>query len=80
MEPFLINVEFDKTSDQQSSSHEGEEFIYVLEGEAIFKYGTDVYTLKKGDSIYFDSIVHHLLTTNSESETAKVLAVTYMPQ
>lgn len=80
MEPFIINVEYIKNTDKEQSSHEGEEFLYVLEGEVIFTYGSETHSLKQGDSIYFDSVIHHYLTTKSESETAKVLAVTYMPQ
>lgn len=61
------------------SSHEGEEFLYVLEGEAQICYGKEKYILKKGDSIYFDSIVPHHIGSASETEYAKMLAVVYMP-
>lgn len=61
------------------SSHEGEEFLYVLEGEAQISYGKEKYILKKGDSIYFDSIVPHHIGSASETESAKMLAVIYMP-
>lgn len=61
------------------SSHEGEEFLYVLEGEAMISYGKERYHLKAGDSIYYDSIVPHHIGSASESESAKMLAVIYIP-
>ena len=42
-----------------SSSHEGEEFLYVLEGTIEVIYGQNNYVLETGDSIYYDSIVSH---------------------
>ena len=78
MEPLIIDVQYlDDTN--KMSNHEGEEFMYVLEGEIKITYGTDTYNLKKGESIYYDSIVPHIITTPSESQKAKVLAVLYIP-
>ena len=39
--------------------HEGEEFIFVLEGEVEARLGDEVILLKEGDSIYFESEVPH---------------------
>ncbi len=78
MEPFLINVTADCDQEAVLSSHEGEEFIYVLEGSIKINYGKDIYVLHAGESIYYDSIVEHLVTSNA-CETAKILAVVYTP-
>ncbi len=78
MEPFVINVEY-TAPDQPLSSHEGEEFIYVLEGPVEIRYGAETYTLGQGDSIYYDSVVPHCLTSVAPSQKAKVLAVVYTP-
>lgn len=78
METFSITIEPCGHSDFVLSSHEGEEFVYVLEGEIEIKYGAKTYLLKKDDSIYYDSIVpHHVHSSNGEA--AKVLAVIYTP-
>lgn len=78
MDPFLIDIEPSSEHEIAMSSHEGEEFIYVLSGVVEIKYGKDTYTLNPGDSIYYDSIVaHHVHTANSEK--AKILAVVYTP-
>ena len=78
MEPFIVDIEPGLQSDHMLSSHEGEEFIYVLEGEVEINYGKETYTLAKGDSIYLDSIVlHNVHAANQNS--ARILAVVYAP-
>ncbi len=57
MEPFIITVH--PGEDRELSEHEGEEFMYVLDGTIEVEYGKDLYTLTQGDSIYLDSIVPH---------------------
>lgn len=78
MEPLIIEVDYMDDS-QEFSKHEGEEFIYVLDGSITIKYGTEVHNLSKGDSIYYDSIVPHLVSSTAKGQTAKILAVTYTP-
>jgi len=56
MEPFIIHAPFDIT---RTYTHEGEEFIYVMDGQLEFCYGEDTYILNPGDNIYFDAIVPH---------------------
>jgi len=77
MEPFLITAE-PTDGDYELSSHEGEEFIYVLEGVLEIVYGTDAIVLEAGDSIYYDSIVPHHVHAAGDA-TAKFLAVVYAP-
>lgn len=78
MEPFIVEIEPGQQSDYMLSSHEGEEFIYVLEGEIEINYGKELYRLAKGDSIYLDSIVLHNVHAGN-SMSAKILAVVYAP-
>jgi transcriptional regulator with XRE-family HTH domain len=78
MEPFIVDIEPGLQSDYMLSSHEGEEFIYVLEGEIEINYGKEVYRLAKGDSIYLDSIVLHNVHAGNNN-SAKILAVVYAP-
>jgi len=56
MEPFFITVSNKKGPPFQ---HEGEEFLYVLEGTLEFYFKDKTIILKKGDSIYFDSALPH---------------------
>lgn len=78
MEPFIIDVHPPETEDYKLSSHEGEEFIYVMEGEIEILYGQDKYIVSNGDSIYYDSIVPHDLHSYGGKD-AKILAVVYTP-
>ena len=77
IEPFIIDIQFGKDDKYVLSAHEGEEFIYVLEGEVEINYGKDVYLLTQGDSIFYDSIVEHHV--HAKEGKAKILAVVYAP-
>jgi transcriptional regulator with XRE-family HTH domain len=78
MEPFIIDIKPSKDKEFHLSSHQGEEFLYVLSGEIEISYGSEVYNITEGESIYYDSIVnHHIHTGNDKS--ARILAVVYSP-
>lgn len=77
MEPFIIEVNAN-ADEYILSTHEGEEFIFVMDGEIEVVYGKEKKHLKTGDSIYYDSIVpHHVHAAGNKN--AKVLAVVYVP-
>jgi mannose-6-phosphate isomerase-like protein (cupin superfamily) len=77
MEPFVISIKASTDSEPSLSSHEGEEFLYVLEGEIKVVYGKETYYLAKGESLYYDSVVDHMVSAvNSD---AKIIAVVYTP-
>jgi len=73
MEPFLLMPAFDEKA---IFSHDGEEFMYILEGVHEFVYDNKKYTLHEGDSIYFDSRVPHTGRSMGKKR-AKILAVMY---
>ena len=77
MEPFLIDVHPPEIENYQLSSHEGEEFIFVMNGEIEVLYGKETYLVSEGDSIYYDSVVPHDL--HAHGDDAKILAVVYTP-
>lgn len=79
MEPFYISIDYTDNDRKNYSTHEGEEFIFVLEGTVDLYYGTEKHTLGFGESAYYDSIVPHLVTVPNKESTAKLLAVTYTP-
>lgn len=56
MEPYLITV---NSQGRSSFRHDGEEFLFVLEGTLEFSFGGEKYILKPGYSIYFDSGIEH---------------------
>jgi transcriptional regulator with XRE-family HTH domain len=76
MEPFIVDIEGE--ADQKKSTHEGEEFIYVMEGRLNIEYGQDTFPLNAGDSIYYDSIVPHRVLS-ADKNPARIIAVIYTP-
>ncbi|MBP5507900.1 MAG: cupin domain-containing protein [Prevotella sp.] len=78
MEPFIIDINPTEKQEYHLSDHEGEEFIYVMSGEVEIEYGKQKYTLKEGDSIFYDSIVKHHVH-GAPGKSAKILAVVYIP-
>jgi transcriptional regulator with XRE-family HTH domain len=78
MEPFLIDINPSITHEPILSSHEGEEFIFVLQGSVKINYGKEIHILHKGESIYYDSIVDHLVSA-VDNEPAQIVAVVYTP-
>jgi len=77
MEPFLIDVHPPEVEDYKLSSHEGEEFIFVMNGEIEVLYGKETYLVSEGDSIYYDSVVPHEL--HAHEGEARILAMVYTP-
>ena len=73
MQPFIVKAAFNEKSIFQ---HEGEEFIYVLEGKYLFIYDGKEYIMEPGDSVYFDSGVPHSARSLGKKQ-AKVLAIMY---
>ncbi|MDR1332573.1 MAG: XRE family transcriptional regulator [Tannerella sp.] len=78
MEPFLVDVLPVEGDGFVSSTHEGEEFIFVLAGVIEISYGKQAYVLEEGDCIYYDSIVAHNVHA-AGSEPARILGVIYTP-
>jgi len=58
MQPFLFVARKGEVK-PHLLSHEGEEFIYIIDGEMKMQIGDTQYTLKTGDSMYFNTIQKH---------------------
>jgi len=77
MEPFLVEFDNRQWDDSLFFSHEGdEEFIYVTEGELDFHYSNEVFNMRVGDSIYYDSSQPHGWVAVGEGK-ARAVAVMY---
>ena len=73
MEALIVQLE--EAPGEDTSVHDGEEFIYVLSGVALLKIGEDSFELHPGDSVYYLSTTPHLIS--AKSGTATILAVIY---
>jgi len=80
MDPFVITITPSGETDHELVGHEGEEWLYGLEGEVEIAYGKNdnIYVLHPGESIYYDSIVPHQVRAHNQ-QGAKFLAVVYTP-
>lgn len=73
MEAFLVLLEEDP--EKEISLHEGEEFIFVLDGEVVLEIGEDQFVLEPGDSAYYlSTTAHHIAAKQGK---ATILAVMY---
>jgi transcriptional regulator with XRE-family HTH domain len=79
MEPFLVSLEPATVKSEKLSAHDGEEFIFILEGEMEAILGDHKDVLYPGDSIYYDSAIPHKVQCHREIPT-KILAVIWTPQ
>jgi quercetin dioxygenase-like cupin family protein/ribosome-binding protein aMBF1 (putative translation factor) len=72
MEPFIVTLLPGASAEQ--STHDGQEFIYVLEGvmEVLIEDKSEL--LQPGDAVYYDSTTNHLVRAHG-ANPAKILAV-----
>jgi transcriptional regulator with XRE-family HTH domain len=75
MESFLVTLTGEE-KEVELSSHDGEEFILVIEGEVRVMLGDRSETLKEGDTIYYLSTIPHALVSAGATQ-AVILAVIY---
>ncbi|MBW1980275.1 MAG: helix-turn-helix transcriptional regulator [Deltaproteobacteria bacterium] len=75
MEPFLVTLA-PTEEELPGSVHEGEEFLYVLEGEMEVIIGEHRDVLYPGDSIYYHSSTPHLVKCHRSTPT-RIIAVLF---
>ena len=73
MEALVVQLEEDP--EKEISVHEGEEFIFVLDGVVELGIGEDSFALEPGDSAYYLSTTPHHIA--AQSGKATILAVLY---
>jgi len=76
IEALLAEIEPCQRKEDELVSHEGEEFIYVVEGELKIRLDKETYFLRKGDSIQFSSMIPHSLSNPGKEKTVLVIAQT----
>jgi len=74
MEPFLIEFRKLDSDEIVFMTHEGEEFLYVIEGKIEFRTVNRSEVLEPGDSIYLESELSHSFRCAND-KPAKALAV-----
>lgn len=77
MEPIMVEI-LPNGLYTDESSHEGEEFGYVLQGQIELQVGKRTYKIRKGESFYYRSNVDHRIS-NPNKKTAQLLMVSTPP-
>lgn len=75
MEPMFIRIMPDEA--HETSSHEGEEFMVVVSGKVLIRYGKEETVIEEGDSVYFNAVVPHYV--GAVDGPAEIYAVIYTP-
>ena len=75
MDPLFIRITPDEI--KETSSHAGEEFIIVVSGKILVKYGQEERILEAGDSAYYNAVVPHYI--GAIDGPAEIYAVLYTP-
>ena len=65
MEPHLFRIA-PQSGSGESYHHEGEEFLYILQGELQISLEGEEYHLQPGDSFYFESATPHSWKNRAE--------------
>ena len=78
LKPFKITIEAGENHKGVGYQHEGEEFVYVLEGSVDITVGDHVNSLKPGESLHFNSGIKHNLK-NTGKEKAELIVIVYSP-
>ena len=73
MEALIVQLE--RSKDKEISVHNGEEFIFVLDGIVNLTIGKETWNLDPGDSAYYLSTTSHFITAKTKKAT--ILAVLY---
>ena len=75
MEPFLLTFD-PRVTDARPLAHEGQEFVFVLEGSIELTYDGKRTVLRPGDSAYLDARRPHLFRGLGEAPSRMVAVVT----
>ncbi len=79
MEPAIVTAKGKSHEDEvEMAVHDGQEFVYVLEGRIEITLGNNKYVLKKGDAAYwYGSIPHKGISLSKKP--AKTLNIHFVP-
>lgn len=75
---YLVTLDPKKEHEMVAYQHDGEEFMFVIDGKVEVKVGEDIHVIKKGEHVHFNSgIQHHL--RNLSSKISTLIVVVYTP-
>ena len=78
VEPYMITLT-DESDTFPFFQHSGSEFIYLLDGGMSYRHGDRVYTMKPGDSLFFDATVPHGPESLDDLPCNFIAVIAYLP-
>lgn len=75
---YMVTLDPKKEHEMVAYKHQGEEFVYVMEGRVQVQVGEEIHVIKKGGNLHFNSEVPHNLK-NLSAKQSKLLVVVYTP-
>lgn len=75
MMPVLIKINKGGKTHAEKARPGIEKFIYVVEGKVEANIGEEKYTLTKGDTLYFESLVPHFFKNLNDNESRLLCAI-----
>ena len=78
VEPYMITLT-DESDTFPFFQHSGSEFIYMLHGGMSYRHGDRVYTMKPGDSLFFDATVPHGPESLDDLPCNFIAVIAYLP-
>lgn len=75
---YIVTLDPNKEHEMVAYQHEGEEFVYVLDGKVEIQVNEEANLLSKGESLHFNSAKTHNLK-NLSTRQSKLLVVVYTP-
>lgn len=73
---FGIIAEVPPLWESERAAHEGEDFIYIIEGAEVVKVGEVEYTLNAGDTIHYDASIPHSWGNRTDTPTKSLFVGT----
>lgn len=66
LEPFLVTLQPGAGADTKPITHNGQEFVYCVEGQVEYQVSGDRFTLSQGDSLLFEAAQPHAFRNNTD--------------
>ncbi|MFH1846690.1 MAG: XRE family transcriptional regulator [Candidatus Omnitrophota bacterium] len=70
--PLLLKIDSKGETNNEKYSQGVEKFLYVINGTVLASVGKNSYTLKRGDSLYFDASLPHTFKNNGKTPVEAV--------
>lgn len=75
IQPFVVTLASGGGSGEKMIVHTGYEFVYCLSGKVLYNIDGEIFRLKQGDSVVFESHLPHCWQNDNEGESQIILVI-----